>query len=286
MLNNLTIKRNYNPIGSGKWPIKKNKMNGELIGKLFQIMSGVIDLLLRTQVIMITTRPKLTNEKESSLPGKINTNRNSIKVYLIKRKWMLGEVNCTSLKIPSGSTYQLILFLKDKETEKIFQRRTSMLKSTVLQTPWLTESTGTDLKSHSFQTAPKLHSHQLHLFTKDKEMEETSPKKTSMLRFTDLPTLWSTESTGIDLKSHLSQMDLKSLSLQLHLFTKDKETEETSPRRTSMPRFTDLPTPWSTELTGTDPKSLSSQTDLKLPSHNQPLSTKTPTLSAILPTKK
>jgi hypothetical protein len=169
------------------------------------------------------------------------------------------------------------LFIKD--STEILARKASMKRFKISLTSMSKETVGQECMTLSSQMDLRLLSQQLlpQLSIKDKETAETSLRRTSMLRFTVSLTPWSTESTGTDLKSHSFQTDPKSLSLQLHLFTKDKETEETSPRRTSMPRFTDLPTPWSTELTGTDPKSLSSLTDLKLPSHNQPLSTKTPT---------
>jgi len=181
----------------------------------------------------------------------------------------------------------LQLSIKDKETVETFLRRTSMPKFTDLPTPWSIELTGTDPKSHSSQTVPKLLSQLQPLSIKLKETVEISPRKTSMLKFTVLPTPWLIESTGTDLKSHSSQTDLKLLSqLLLHPFIKDKETEEISLKRTSMPRFTVLPTLWLTESTGTDPKSHSSKTVLKLLSQLQPLSIKTPPLSTILLTKK
>jgi hypothetical protein len=51
----------------------------------------------------------------------------------------------------------LLLMLQPfiKETEKIFQRRTSMLRFTVLLTLWLIELTGIDHKSHLFLMDPR-----------------------------------------------------------------------------------------------------------------------------------
>jgi len=242
----------------------------------------VVKLLLKLHQLFIKDTTEILARKASMKMFKISLTSMSKDSHGQEVRLLSSQMD---LKLLSQ---QLLpqLSIKDKETAEISLRRTSMLRFTVSLTPWSTESTGTDPKSHSYQTVPKWLSHQLHPSIKDKETEEISPRRTSTPKSTDLLTQWLTESTGTDLKSHSSQTVPKSLSHQLHLFTKDKETEETSPRRTSMPRFTDLPTPWSIELTGTDPKSHSSQMVPKLPSHNQPLSTNTPTSSAILPTQK
>ena len=168
------------------------------------------------------------------------------------------------------------------------ERRLTVLmrRFTVLLTPWSIELTGTDPKSHSCLTDLRLLSHLPSINTEDTTETSVRPSDPkllperklteSMKKFTVLPTPWLIELTGTDPKSHSSLTDPRLLS---HLpFTNTEETTETSVRPSapklslerrltvSMPKFTDSPTPWSTESTGTDPRSLSSLTDPRSPS--------------------
>jgi hypothetical protein len=172
--------------------------------------------------------------------------------------------------------------LKDQRvsTELMLMFMTSLTRT-------LIDLTGQDLRRPSSLTDPRLLS-QL-LFINIEDTTETSVKPlapkllperrlmVSMLKSTVLPTPWLIESTGTDPRSLSSQTDPRLLS---HLpFTNTEETTETSVRPSapklslerrltvSMPKFTDSPTPWLTESTGTDPRSLSSQMDPRLLSH-------------------
>ena len=137
------------------------------------------------------------------------------------------------------------------------RRMVSMRMSKDSPTSTSRDSLGQDLRRPSSLTDPRLLSH--HPFTKDIETIETSPKSKLMRRFTVLLTQWLIESTGTDLRSHSSQMDPSGTS-QL-LSNKLEETIEISVRSKSMKRSMALPTLWSTELTGTDQRSHSCQTD-------------------------
>ena len=109
----------------------------------------------------------------------------------------------------------------------------------------------------------------------------TSPRKTSTKKSKVWLILWSIDSTGQDLKSHLSPTVPKLPSQPLSI----KETVEIFLRRISTQKFKVWPTPWSIDLTGQDPRSLSFQTVPRLLSQLHPFINIIRTLK-ILPTRR
>merc|ERR1740130_1880760 len=120
--------------------------------------------------------------------------------------------------------------LSTKDPVEIFPRRRSMLRFKVWQTPWSTDLTGQDPRSHSFQTVLKfLASQLLHLSTK--ETEEIFPRKRSTLKFKVWPTPWSIDSTGQDPKNLSYQTVAKSLSQPLFINIKRDKWKKILPTR-------------------------------------------------------
>jgi hypothetical protein len=123
---------------------------------LFLMSNSLIHLLFRK------FRPHKTSLQFFSIDiVKISAKKESTrtsKTLLIK---MLIDFHGQDLKLLLSQTEarspSLLLMLQPfiKETEKIFQRRTSMLRFTVLLTLWLIELTGIDHKSHLFLTDPR-----------------------------------------------------------------------------------------------------------------------------------
>jgi len=163
-----------------------------------------------------------------------------------------------------------------KDPEETFLRRKSMRVFKISLTRTSKDKPGQDLRKHSFQTVAKLLSQLLHQFQhsiKDPEELSTSLRKTLMPKFTDLPTPTSTECHGLDPISHSLTTDPTGNSQRDKPIT--KETVEIFLRRRSMLRFKVWQTPWSTDLTGQDPRSHSFQTALKFLASQLPhLSTK------------
>jgi hypothetical protein len=116
------------------------------------------------------------------------------------------------------------ILVKHSDLKLLLERKltVSMRKFTVLLIQWLTELTGTDLKSHSCQTDLRSLSHLPFINTEDTTetlVKPSAPKllperrlMASMRKFTVSLTPWWTESTGIDPRSHSSLTDPRLLS--------------------------------------------------------------------------